>query len=78
MAPGGSASGIGHGVVGVRSSCLREGHVLTFVVVCRRGESFLDIVFSRPPFSLCRVAPCYKFGTYLDTVFIRRHAGCLS
>ena len=61
LAPGGTACVIGHGGVVLRSSCqdsdLREGHVLTFVVVWR---------------------PCYKFGSYFHTVFIRRYAVCLS
>ena len=42
MAPGGTASGISHGSVGLRSSCedscLREDCVLTFVEVDRRVE----------------------------------------
>ena len=49
MTPGGTASGIGHGGVGLRSSChdscLREGHVLTFVEVYRRVESCVDVDF---------------------------------
>ena len=61
-----------------QDSCLKEGHVLTFVVVCCRVESCQDVEFLCPPFSLCSVAPCYKIGSYLDTVFIRRYAGCLS
>ena len=61
LAPGGTACVFGHGGVDLVSSCqdsnLREGHVLTYVVVWR---------------------PCYKFGSYFDTVFIRRYAVCLS
>ena len=49
LAPGGKACVIGHGGVRLRASChdpyLREGHVLTFIVVYRRMESCQDVDF---------------------------------